>query len=70
MGKAFTPLFASENTAAKLLDMRPADFRALVNAGALPGPVRLNETVERWRVEDLDAILQGRLPKPREEFDL
>ena len=63
-------LYASERSAARLLDMKPAEFRALVNAGALPKPVRITDDVERWRVMDLDAIMRGRAPKPREEFDL
>lgn len=62
-------LFASERSAAKLLDMRPAEFRALVDAGSLPAPIQIGEH-ERWSVEDLDAIVRGRKPKPTEEFSL
>ncbi|MDB6455201.1 helix-turn-helix transcriptional regulator [Falsirhodobacter sp. 20TX0035] len=63
-------LYASERSAARLLDMKPTEFRALVDAGALPRPVKIAGAVERWRVQDLDAILQGTKPKPNEEFDL
>ena len=61
-----TPLFASERTAAALLDMRPAEFRSLVDGGALPPPNHLG----RWDVEELAAVARGKTPKPREDFDL
>jgi hypothetical protein len=60
------PLFASEPTAAALLDMRPAEFRELVSAGALPQPVRFG----RWDVTELQAIMRGTAARPKEEFDL
>lgn len=63
-------LYASERSAARLLDMKPAEFRSLVEAGALPRPVKIAGEVERWRVKDLDAIAGGSLAKPSEEFDL
>lgn len=62
-------LYASERSAAKLLDMRPAEFRALVDAGALPPPVKIGGSVERWSVTDLDAIVRGQKPKPLEDFE-
>ncbi|WP_225027681.1 hypothetical protein [Xinfangfangia pollutisoli] len=65
----FAPLFASERSAAGMLDMRPAEFRALVQAGALPEPIRIGPH-ERWSVVDLDAIVRGHKPKPPEEFSL
>lgn len=49
---------ATERTAAAMLDMPLAEFRRLVEAGALPGPVRIGPH-ERWRVSDLTAILNG-----------
>lgn len=52
------PIFASERTAAQLLDMKPAEFRALVDRGALPGPRRLGD-LERWDVEELRRIITG-----------
>ena len=54
------PLFASEATAARLLDMQRAQFRSLVEAGALPKGQEIAPGVIRWRVADLDAILTGK----------
>ncbi len=62
-------LFASDRTAAQLLDMKPAEFRELVALGALPAPHRLGP-FERWSVSELDAIARGTKPKPAEEFEL
>lgn len=62
-------LYASDRTAARLLDMTPSEFRDLVNAGALPRPHRIG-THERWRVEDLDAILRGAAFRPQDDFTL
>jgi hypothetical protein len=53
-----TPLFAKEATAAKLLDMTPADFRRLVGQGALPRPCLIGD-VERWATDDLRRIKTG-----------
>lgn len=60
------PLFARAETAARLLDMKTAEFLALVQAGALPGPV----AHERWSVQQIEAIMSGQKPKPIAEFDL
>lgn len=56
------PMFASERTAARLLDMQPDEFRALVRQGALPPPLRLGKH-ERWSVEAIAAIVNGTAPK-------
>jgi hypothetical protein len=61
-----TPLFASQSTAAALLDMKPAEFRELVDRGALPGPNHYG----RWDVAELQAIMRGAAAKPKEDFDL
>lgn len=61
-----TPIFASVNTAAKLLDMKPGEFRRLVEQGALPGPVRH----ERWDVEQIRAIMRGDAVRRNEDFEL
>jgi hypothetical protein len=58
MGR-ITPIAVGEKTAAKMMDMSPLDFRRLVSAGSLPGPVVISETHERWRVADLVATLNG-----------
>ena len=55
---AVAPILASERTAAKLLDMKPAAFRALVNEGHLPKP-RDIAGHERWDVEELRQIGRG-----------
>ena len=54
-----SPLFASEATAAKLLDMPRSNFRALVDAGALPRGREIAPGIVRWRVKDLEAIVTG-----------
>ena len=56
------PIFARDTTAAKLLDMRPCEFRRLVDEGALPGPVKV-AGVERWYVKELERILTGEAAK-------
>lgn len=60
------PLFASERTAALLLDMKAAEFRRLVEHGALPGPCRL----DRWDVQELEAIMRGDAARNMEGLDL
>ena len=50
-----TPIFASERTAARLLDMSVGEFQRLVSEGALPPPGPLN----RWDVEELRRIGKG-----------
>lgn len=60
------PMFASEPTAAKILDMTRAEFRSLVDRGSLPGPT----AHDRWDVSALEAIMRGAKIKPDEGFDL
>lgn len=62
-------LYASDRTAARLLDLKLAEFRDLVAAGVLPPPTRIG-ALERWSVEDLDAILRGRAFRPQDDFTL
>ncbi len=54
-----SPLFASERTAAKLLDMKPSEFMELVELGVLPKPFKIGERIVRWSVKDLEAIRTG-----------
>lgn len=54
-----TPIFASEDKAARLLDMRPADFRALVDAGHFPRGREIAPGVVRWEVDMLRRIGRG-----------
>lgn len=56
--RTMTPIFAGEKKAAALLDMKPAEFRSLVESGALPPPQNLCG-YQRWRVKDLEAIGDG-----------
>ena len=58
MARAVTPLFAGERVAAALLDLKPSEFRALVNAGLLPR-ARSIGCHERWDVEALHQIARG-----------
>lgn len=53
------PILASETTAAKLLDMKPGEFRALVEAGHLPPADEIAPGVKRWKTEVLEKIGSG-----------
>jgi len=53
-----TPLFANDRNAAALLDMKPAEFRGLVDDGVLPRPTKIGG-FERWDVEQLQSIARG-----------
>ncbi|WP_323764574.1 helix-turn-helix domain-containing protein [Marinovum sp.] len=65
-----TPLAVREKTAAQMLDLKPADFRRLVEEGALPGPARIGDVI-LWRVADLEAILSGSAADPgNQEFEM
>jgi hypothetical protein len=52
------PIFATEARAAKLLDMKPADLRAQVDAGNLPPPKRIGG-LERFDIEELTRVIRG-----------
>lgn len=54
-----TPLFATETSAARLLDMRVAEFRSLVEAGHLPRGREIAPGVLRWVTDDLRRIANG-----------
>lgn len=64
---SFAPAALREANAAAYLDLSVSKFRNLVNNGALPKPVRLADGVERWRSNDLLAILNGKADQPRNE---
>lgn len=53
------PILASETSAAKLLDMKPAEFRALVDAGHLPRGKEIAPGYVRWDVAMLRDIASG-----------
>lgn len=52
-------LFASETSAARLLDMKVAEFRSLVEAGHLPRGREIAPGVLRWATDDLRRIANG-----------
>lgn len=58
-----------EKKAASMLDMTVDQFRALVEQGALPAPITIGEH-QRWRVDQLNAILDGKSAIPNEDFTL
>ncbi|MBB5220593.1 hypothetical protein HNP73_000514 [Amaricoccus macauensis] len=58
MGAHPAPLFATERTAAQLLDMKPTEFAALVEGGHLPRP-KLLGGLKRWDVQELQKIISG-----------
>lgn len=53
------PIFVTEATAAQLMDMKPAEFRKLVEAGHLPRPCEIAPGMVRWQVDDLRKIASG-----------
>ncbi|WP_299553219.1 hypothetical protein [uncultured Tateyamaria sp.] len=53
-----TILFAGDKKAAALLDMKPTEFRGLVDEGVLPKPTKIGG-FERWDVEQLQSIARG-----------
>jgi len=55
---ALRPLFVAETSAAQLFDMKPAEFRRLVEAGHLP-KARIIGGFPRWDVEELRKIARG-----------
>lgn len=61
-----TPIFASERSAARLLDMTTPQFRQLVEQGSLPTPNEFG----RWDVEGLAAIMRGDKVRHHEELEL
>lgn len=54
------PIFATAATAARMLDMKLADFTGLVEAGHLPRPCRIGH-LERFDMEELAKIIRGDL---------
>ena len=56
--KSIGLLFAGNKTAAALLDIKPSEFRGLVEGGHLPKPTNIGG-YERWDVEQLQMIARG-----------
>ncbi|RMC35346.1 hypothetical protein [Paracoccus alkanivorans] len=67
---SLTPISVGEVKAAKLLDLKPAVFRAAVDAGRLPDGIELIPGEKRWSVEMLRRIANGDAAKPVDEFEL
>ena len=63
------PAALRESKAAAELDMPVSEFRALVDAGVLPRPVKIGG-LERWRMVDIEAILSGKAAIPEEDIEL
>lgn len=61
---AITPLSVGETKAAQLLDMKPAEFRALVARGHLPNGKQIAPGFVRWDVDDLRKLAKGELARP------
>lgn len=53
------PIWAAEKTAAELLDMKPSQFRELVEADHLPRGREIAPGVIRWDADQLRAIGRG-----------
>ena len=53
------PIFACERSAAKLLDLKPAEFRELVTEGHLPNGKEIAPGIKRWDVEYLLCVVRG-----------
>lgn len=52
------PILARDTTAAAMLDMTPAEFRRLVDRGALPKPLRIGDMI-RWDMDQIRRIVSG-----------
>ncbi len=50
--------------------MTPAEFRRLVECGAIPPSECIHDGFERWRVSTLEAIGSGAAARPNEDFEL
>lgn len=58
MKRAPLPIFVGERQAAQLFDLKPAQFRALVDGGQLPKPKTIGE-FERWDTGELCRVASG-----------
>lgn len=59
MSSPSNPILASETSAARLLDLRVAEFRSLVEAGHLPRGREIAPGILRWATDDLRRIAGG-----------
>ncbi len=56
--KGVAPILAGETLAARLMDMKPGEFRELVEMGHLPRPKDIGGML-RWDVQELHRIATG-----------
>lgn len=61
---AFAPFLVNEANAARLFDMKPAEFRALVESGHLPSGSEIAPGFKRWNCDQLKAIATGEAARP------
>ena len=57
-GMKLEPIFASEASAARLLDMKPGELRALVLAGHLPAARDIGG-YQRFDLDELRRVIRG-----------
>ena len=48
---------------AKLLDISTRTLYRKVSKGEFPGPLRIGQGTSRWRLHDIEAYLEQRLPR-------
>lgn len=58
MVRAPLPILVGERQAAKLFDLKPVQFRALVEGGQLPRPKTIGN-FERWDTVELYNVASG-----------
>lgn len=54
------PLYANEQSAAKLFDVSVSQFRTLVQKGHLPPGRAIAPGLTRWNVTEIVSIVEGR----------
>ncbi len=67
--KQIDAIAVPDTEAARMLRLRPTEFRDLVSQGAIPPPHRIGP-YERWWVSELDDLRSGDAALPKEDFDL
>ena len=61
-------LAVRDTTAASMLGIDVEEFRRVVSAGALPGPILIGD-VKRWNAAHIECIAKGYARRWREVFD-
>lgn len=65
----FRPLAVRDRTAARMLDLPTSEFRNLVAQGALPPPIQIAQH-RLWRVDQIEAIVNGDAALPNQDLEL